>query len=225
MSATKLSSQNAQRAGCDARLQAETALIDVDGVMIMRGGRTLFRNVSFALAGGGVAQLAGVNGAGKTSLLRALAGALPVAQGRVTLAAAASCAFLPADDALWHGPVAVRAALRDWAAILDVSPARVDDVLAQLALSALAERSLATLSMGQKRRLSWARLLLRTAPLWLLDEPFNSLDRDGLARVLELVRTHLAAGGAAVMACHDDLGALLPGHGVVSVTLAPDGGG
>lgn len=225
MSATKLSSQNAQRAGCDARLQAETALIDVDGVMIVRGGRVLFRNVSFALAGGGVAQLAGVNGAGKTSLLRALAGALPVAQGRVTLAASASCAFLPADDALWHGPVPVRAALRDWAAILDVSPARVDEVLAQLALSALAERSLATLSMGQKRRLSWARLLLRTAPLWLLDEPFNSLDRDGLARVLDLVRAHLAAGGAAVMACHDDLGALLPGHGVVSVTLASDGGG
>ncbi len=220
MSATKLSSQNADQAAFDAAL---SHVVELDGVMIERGGRILFRNVNFALARAGVVQLCGANGCGKTSLLRALAGALPVSQGRVSIAPDADFSFLPADDALWQGQLLVRDALNDWAAVLGVAAARVDDVLARMGLAAIALRPLAMLSMGQKRRLSWARLLLRPASLWLLDEPLNSLDRDGTETVAQLMREHLQSGGAMVIACHDDIAPVLGGMAPLRLELG--GGG
>ena len=218
MSATKLSSQNVDQAAFDA---AFSAVVKLDGVMIERGGRILFQNVSFALNRGEIIQLVGANGTGKTSLLRAIAGALPVTDGSLARADG-DIGFLPADDAMWHGQISVRTALTDWAAILGVAPSTVDAILARVSLQDIAARPLAMLSMGQKRRLSWARLLLRPAPLWLLDEPFNSLDRAGMASVTALVHEHLAQGGAIVVACHDDLSALLSGVAVTAVRL--DGG-
>lgn len=218
MSATKLSSQNVDQAAFDA---AFPSVVKLDGVMIARGGRILFRNVNFTLKHGSIVQLRGANGTGKTSLLRAIAGVLPVAGGTLTRSGG-EAAFLPADDALWHGQARVRAALGDWARVLDCAPPAVDDALAQTGLVGLAQRPLAVLSMGQKRRLSWARVLLRRAPLWLLDEPLNSLDRDGISCVCNLLRAHVAQGGAAVVACHEDITALMPDVPVDGVLLDGD---
>ena len=145
-----------------------------------------------------------------------------MAGGSVVVAPDATLSFLPADDALWSGQQSLRAALSDWAAMLGVDSAHVNDVLLQLDLVALADRALAILSMGQKRRLSWARMLLRPGSMWLLDEPFNSLDRDSLLRITTLLGAHLASGGCAVIACHDDVAALLGGVDVTAVLL--DGG-
>ena len=216
MSATKLSSQNADQAAFDA---AFAAVVKLDGVMIARGGRVLFRNVNFALSHGEIVQLRGANGTGKTSLLRAIAGALPVAGG--TLARHTdSIAFLPADDALWHGQVTVRSALCDWAAVLGSDADASHSALAALGLQSLAQTPLAVLSMGQKRRLSWARLLLRPAAVWLLDEPFNSLDRAGSDLVQAQLRAHVARGGSAVIACHEDLAAVLADLRVSVIDIA-----
>ena len=205
MSATKLSSPSADQPAFDAGFGV---VVELDGVMIERGGRILFQNVSFSLKQGEIVQLAGANGTGKTSLLRAIAGALPVSAGRLARVQG-DVGFLPADDGMWHGPISVRTALSDWAAILGVDAGAVDAVLSRVGLNDIAARALAMLSMGQKRRLSWARLLLRPAPIWLLDEPLNSLDDAGTENVVAVMRAHLAAGGAIVVACHDDVSRLL----------------
>lgn len=218
MSATKLSSPDADQTAFDAGFGA---VVDLDGVMIERGGRILFQNVNFTLPPAGVVQLAGANGTGKTSLLRAIAGVLPVTAGRLARQADAT-GFLPADDAVWHGPTSARAALADFAAILRVPASAVDNALTRVGLHGLAARPLSMLSMGQKRRLSWARVLLRPSRLWLLDEPFNSLDRAGVAMVAACMQAHVAAGGSSVVACHDDLAQVLPG---ISVQVIDLGGG
>ncbi|MFZ8376920.1 ATP-binding cassette domain-containing protein, partial [Staphylococcus aureus] len=62
------------------------------------------------------------------------------------------------------------------------------------------------LSAGQKRRLALARLTVKGAPVWLLDEPTTALDRRSTALFAEVVSTHLAAGGLAMIATHVDLG-------------------
>lgn len=112
MSATKLSSQNVAPTAFDA---AFTTMVKLDGVMIARGGRLLFRNVYFDVKPGTVMQLTGANGTGKTSLLRVIAGALPPAGGELTHKDSLTIAYLPADDMLWQGTRDVRASLRDWA--------------------------------------------------------------------------------------------------------------
>lgn len=213
MSATKLSSQNVDQAAFDA---AFTTMVKLDGVMIARGGRLLFRNVHFDVKPGTVIQLTGANGTGKTSLLRVIAGALPPADGVLTHKDSLTIAYLPADDMLWQGTRDVRASLLDWARAIGVPSANVDSALAACGMAQLASRSVAQLSMGQKRRLSWARLLLNKTDLWLLDEPFNSLDDAGLAAVRDLMARHVSAGGAIVVACHEQLPKQFTSH-VVTV--------
>lgn len=216
MSATKLSSHSTDQLAFHG---AESVLINLDAVMIERGGRMLFQNINFSLVRGDVVHITGANGTGKTSLLRAIAGALPLAGGRLLRSTDEPPAFLPADDALWHGHVSVRAALSDWAAVLAVPTPHVDAALARVGLLDLSLRPLSMLSMGQKRRLSWARLLLRPASLWLLDEPFNSLDREGVASIAVLMRAHAASGGGIVVACHDPLETVLSDCRVIAVSL------
>ena len=209
MTATKLSSLT----------PVDGALIDLRAVGVVRGGRLLFQNVNLCVVRGGVMQLAGKNGVGKTSLLRVLAGVLPPAAGVVTRMPDVGVAYLPADDALWQGVMHVRGALADWARAIGLADAGVDDALARVGLAPLAGRSIAQLSMGQKRRLSWARIVVQNAPVWLLDEPFNSLDDAGIDMVRLLMTAHADAGGAIVAACHEQLPAQLGTHRVEVLDL------
>ena len=80
------------------------------------------------------------------------------------------------------------------------------DCLAAVGLSHAVELPAATLSAGQRRRLSLARLLAAPRPLWLLDEPTAALDAAGQAMFIELMREHLAGGGLIVAATHGPLG-------------------
>lgn len=202
-------------------------------VACVRASRLLFQNFSAVLQPGQVLRLAGVNGAGKTSLLRIAAGALPCAQGAVVWdgvdilengaqAHNARFAFLPADDrdlkileTAWEN-------LAFWAHLWGVaSPAAaVDAALAQMGLSALAGAPVRILSAGQKRRLSLARLLLKQSPLWLMDEPFNALDAAATALLADALARHLAAGGMAMMATHHHP----PLAGLQTATLQTPGG-
>jgi heme exporter protein A len=77
----------------------------------------------------------------------------------------------------------------------------------------------ATLSAGQRRRLAIARVMLAAAPLWILDEPYTNLDRDGAVLVSAIIGRHLDAGGAVLMAAH--LPPAIPGHRPRSLELAP----
>jgi heme exporter protein A len=85
-------------------------------------------------------------------------------------------------------------------------------------LSAVRDQPASTLSAGQRRRLAFARVVLAVAPLWILDEPYANLDRDGTVLVAAIIGRHLDAGGAALIAAHQP--PAIPGHRPRVVELA-----
>jgi len=146
-----------------------------------RGGREVFTGLNFSLAGGEGLVVTGRNGAGKSSLLRMIAGLIRISAGRLVLNGGDEEAtlgeqshYLGHSDAL-KPALSVGENLRFWADYLgdsrEISPA-----LDPVGLGQLADLPAAYLSAGQRRRLSIARLVAVQRPLWLLDEPTSALD-------------------------------------------------
>jgi heme exporter protein A len=181
-----------------------------------RGGRMVFRNLSFDLQEGQALILRGPNGSGKTSLLRLVAGLSQPAEGRVEWDG-----DLPINDSLhWIGPgnalkndLTVRENLTFWT---QISPCRHpgegrdprndrDDIgyaLSILNLENLAGTPVRRLSSGQKRRAALSRLFINPRPLWLLDEPEAGLDGEHANLLGGLIKNHIDEGGMAVVASH-----------------------
>ncbi|MBU6373057.1 MAG: heme ABC exporter ATP-binding protein CcmA [Alphaproteobacteria bacterium] len=192
--------------------------LTVDGLALERGGRALFQDLSFAAAPGAFVELVGPNGAGKTSLLRALAGFLRPAGGRIS--ATEDGAALDDDQRptrlhlLGHrdglkSTLDARAHLTFWRDLLGggAEGASIDDALARVGLARLGDLPARAFSAGQGRRLALARLLVAPRPLWLLDEPAAALDRAGKALLGEVIAAHRATGGVVIAALHEPLDA------------------
>lgn len=162
-----------------------------------RGARMLFRGLSLALEPGEVLHVTGANGVGKSSLIRVLAGLLRPVAGTVERAGAVG---LIDERYALDTAIPLGAALGFWRA-LDQDA----DVADRLGLDALQDVPVRYLSTGQKKRAALARLIGQRAPIWLLDEPLDGLDRDGVALVGKLIAEHLAGGGLAVIASHQPL--------------------
>jgi heme exporter protein A len=201
-------------------------------IAIERGGRRLFSELSFAAAAGELTIVSGPNGAGKSSLLRAIAGLLPIAEGAVTLEGGETdqsigeqAHYLGHANAL-KGALTAGENLQFWAAMLRTNgtrtggePMPADAALDRLGLAHVIDFPVSFLSAGQQRRVALARLLVAYRPVWLLDEPTAALDASTQSRLAEILRAHLAHGGLVVAATHAPLG--LPGR---QVKLgAPDG--
>jgi heme exporter protein A len=166
-----------------------------------RGERVLFRGLSFALAPGRALQVTGANGTGKSSLLRVLAGLLRPLGGSVTREGA--LALLDERPAL-DGDLPLGRALAFWTRLDGGHPP-----VGYLGLDELLDVPVRYLSTGQRKRAALARLAGQDAPVWLLDEPLNGLDREAVALTEALVAEHCAAGGIAVIASHQQFA--LPG--------------
>lgn len=190
-------------------------MLEASDLHCLRGGRTLFRGLSFSLQGGELLRIAGANGSGKTSLLKILCGLLAPEAGEVR----------------WQG-MPVRQLREEYSrnlVYLGHAPAVKDDLSAtenldvactlagrkvspQQAAKALESYGLAAdgmtvrrLSQGQRRRAALARLLLSAdAPLWLLDEPFAALDTAAARFTEELIARHVGSGGTAVYTTHQE---------------------
>lgn len=188
--------------------------VAAERLAVSRAGVPVLEGLSFAVAPGTALVLRGPNGAGKTTLLRTLAGLQPAAGGSLRIAPD-SAVYVAHADALKPTLTAERN-LAFWAAVFGTGAAAVPAALAAFGLAALAARQAQHLSAGQKRRLGLARLAVAGRPLWLLDEPTVSLDAGAVATFAAVLRAHLAAGGAAVVATHIDLG--LPEATVLDVT-------
>jgi heme exporter protein A len=173
------------------------ALLRLDGVTLHRGGLVLVEGLSLVLGAGEAALVTGPNGAGKSSLIRLAAGLLAPAAGTVERAEAAL-----ADE---HLALDERQRLADalgfWAR-LDRRPA----ALAAMGLDHLGAVPVRMLSTGQRKRAALARVVAGGAPLWLLDEPANGLDAEGLDRLAMAMAAHRAGGGAILAASHQPLG-------------------
>ncbi len=204
--------------------QAAYPALQARNLHCIRGKQTLFQGLDLQLDAGQWLYLQGENGAGKTSLLRILAGLT-----------------LPADgEVLWQGTpigqqrsqyqqdllyIGHHAGLKEDLTLtenlqalcrmdgLRISDADIRDALIHMGLAKRQHLPARVLSAGQKRRGLLARALLRPAKLWILDEPFNALDVHAVADVQRLLKAHLAAGGMLVLTSHQtpDLGTDLRG--------------
>jgi heme exporter protein A len=182
------------------------------GLKCVRGGREVFSDLDFSVLSGEALAVTGHNGAGKTSLLRLIAGLLIPAAGQVAveggtgeLTAAEQAHYLGHRDAL-KPALSVRENLTFWRDFLGGERGDILPALAAVGLDHIAHLPAAYLSAGQRRRLSMARLLTVRRPIWLLDEPTAALDIAGQARFAELMKDHLRQGGLIVAATHGPLG-------------------
>jgi heme exporter protein A len=184
--------------------------LEASELACVRGGREVFSGIGFAIGGGEALAVTGRNGAGKSSLLRLIAGLVRIAAGRLVLTGgdpdlplAEQVHYLGHQDAL-KPSLTVAENLDFWTRYLgggDPAPA-----LAAAGLDAVAKLPAGYLSAGQRRRLSIARLVAVRRPVWLLDEPTSALDRPAQDRLAELMRGHLTGGGIIVAAAHGPIG-------------------
>jgi heme exporter protein A len=180
-----------------------------------RAGRLVFHDLCFEVEAGQAAALRGPNGVGKSTLLRQLAGMIPVSGGEARLGDVSLAgdrqgfqervAYAGHLDAV-KPALTIGENLTLWAEIHGNSAARAGAALERFGLDIIAGRPASQCSAGQKRRLGLARLLVADRPLWLLDEPTVSLDAEAAALVADLVREHTATGGMALIATHVELG-------------------
>jgi len=180
----------------------------------IRSGREVFSGVEFAVSAGEALLVLGRNGAGKSSLLRMVAGLVRVAGGRLALEGgdpeltlAEQAHYVGHQDAV-KPALTVAENLRFWADYLGgtAGVAAPSGALEAVALAGLADLPAGYLSAGQKRRLSLARLVAVKRPIWLLDEPTSALDAAAQDRLSGLMRHHLAGGGIVLAATHGPIG-------------------
>lgn len=173
-------------------------MLTFDAVTCVRGGRALFEGLSFTLEQGDAALVTGPNGVGKSSLIRLAAGLLAPAAGRIT--GDAPRALLTEQSSL-DEELPLARALAFWVR-LDGTAGSVAAALDALSLKDLADIPVRLLSTGQRRRAAIARVIASGAPLWLLDEPANGLDKAALGLLETAIATHRASGGAILVASH-----------------------
>ena len=190
--------------------------LSVTALSITRGERTLFADLAFGLSAGEAVALTGANGAGKTSLLRAIAGLIRPEAGDVAFHDADANRIDPAAarahevhllghlDGLKGGRTA-RQELIFQSQWLGHTHDGIVHAVAALGLEPLLDLEVRKLSAGQRRRLAIARLIGSPRALWLLDEPLSPLDarwREAFGRIMQC---HLDTGGLILAAVHDPL--------------------
>lgn len=197
-----------------AKTGVAKVLLEAKELCCERDDRILFEGLNLQLTNGELLQLAGPNGAGKTTLLRLLAGLnrdftgellwqekslhkhfADYAQQRLYQGhlSAVKKALTPLENLKWltsSWPVAEDSL---WNALDEVSLAGFEDTPCQ------------QLSAGQQRRVALARLCVAPTPLWILDEPFTALDKDGVQWLEEKLQQHIQQGGTAIITSHHAL--------------------
>ena len=169
-----------------------------------RGQRKLFKDISFSISAGEALHIIGANGCGKTTLMRILAGLIRYGfQGRVNRN---SPIFFMGHQLALKGHLTVLENLK-----LDISgwSAASDELiledLTQLNLECFLHSFVNTLSIGQQRKVSLARIFLTDHIVWLLDEPFTSLDKSSISKFEVCITNHLLRGGGLVITSHQDI--------------------
>ena len=191
------------------------SLLAVVNLYCERDERVLFRDLSFSLESGELMQIEGPNGSGKTTLLKILAGLNQRYTGEVfwqgqdrlnvfseyLLAvnyfghlAGIKLTLTPLENLLWYAGLTFQA-----------STEAIEAALFKVGLAGFEDVPCHYLSAGQKRRVALARLLLRHQPLWILDEPFTAIDKNGVAMIESMMSRHVQEGGSVLFTTHQDV--------------------
>ncbi len=173
-------------------------------LQLERGGRTLLQDFALDVYPGELILIEGANGSGKTTLLRSLAGLSELGQEGVIERQTETVLYLG------HKPgvkqlLTARENLSWFCSAHDVCDAGIEQALAQVGLYGYEDVQCQNMSAGQQRRVSLARLYLSKAALWLLDEPFTAIDREGVKQLSEVLMRRVEAGGAILMTSHQDI--------------------
>jgi len=182
-----------------------------EGLSCIRDDRVLFESLDFKLMPGQVLLLEGKNGSGKTSLLRILCGFREPDAGQVIWCGEAinKCQYYSYMAYVGHldgvkKELTVLENLKVSLALSRTGRYSIGQALDKLRLAGYDDVLVQGLSAGQKRRLSLARLLITRAIIWILDEPFTSLDKDGVALIETLMIEHCLEGGMIVLTSHHE---------------------
>jgi heme exporter protein A len=182
-------------------------MLAVSNLSFERYFERVFEPVNFELNAGSLLLITGSNGCGKTTLLRLLAGLLEPSEGKIHVKEQPLYAgHFPAikDD------LSVEENILFWMKFMGTRKAGqmtglCEQVIEEIGLTPVALQEGRTLSAGQRKRCSLARLLFCDESLWLLDEPYSNLDPQGIAMLDRIIKTHLDSGGACVMTTHGSL--------------------
>ncbi|WP_297821204.1 cytochrome c biogenesis heme-transporting ATPase CcmA [uncultured Paraglaciecola sp.] len=193
------------------------SVISVANLSVVKRDRLLFENLNFAVEQGSLLYVKGQNGAGKTSMLRVLAGLVEADSGEVYFALQniKDCREHYHQNLVYFGhklginsTLSAVENLQYWCQQHEVviSVDTIFYTLAQLNLVGLEDIPVANLSAGQQRRVALARFWFKqNAKLWILDEPFTALDTQGVESISKQITTFLSGGGAVVMTSHQAL--------------------
>jgi len=193
------------------------AVLSVTNLSVVKRDRLLFENINFAVEQGNLLYVKGQNGAGKTSMLRVLAGLVDAESGEVYFEQQdiKDCREIYNQNLVYFGhklginlTLSAVENLQYWCKQHQVviSVDTIFSTLAQLNLVGLEDIPVANLSAGQQRRVALARFWFKqNAKLWILDEPFTALDTQGIELLSKQITKFLSAGGAVVMTSHQAL--------------------
>lgn len=188
------------------------AFLTISNLWIERGERDLCKRLSFDVFSGDVVRILGENGAGKSSLLKVISGVMPPLEGKVFYGEEEITIDRHAiqEDILYIGHSAgVKKSLTVEENLCwycpSVSSSELRSALEILGLLSLSDSHVNTLSAGQIRRVALSRLWLSNQKLWLLDEPFASLDAKGVNILEKRIAQHVSSGGVVILTTHQDL--------------------
>lgn len=190
--------------------------LQLEQLACQRGDHVLFSGLSLIWQSGDFVQIEGHNGIGKTSLLRIVAGLSQPLAGKVRWnnEQISKCREEYYDNLLYLGHQAgVKPELTAWENLRfyqKISQCKQGDdalwdVLETVGLFGREDIAAAQLSAGQQKRIALARLWLSNAPLWILDEPFNAIDKNGVQVLTKLFERHAEQGGIVILTSHQDV--------------------
>lgn len=188
--------------------------VRLDRVSVRYQRRLAVDSISGRFAPGSLTAIVGPNGAGKSSLIKAIAGTIAPAAGRIDREGCPQnkLAYLPQQSDIDHGfPITVRDTvmlghwrrMSWWRSVGTASMEECRAALCQVGLAGFDDRSIGDLSAGQFQRVLFARLIVQNAPLILLDEPFNALDARTTTDLLALVSAWHQEGRTIIAVLHD----------------------
>ncbi len=193
-------------------MASDSILLTAEELFCERDDRVLFENLNFSVKAGEILRVEGPNGAGKTTLLKIVCGLMPLRDGELfwkqqRLADVEqdfhrNLLFLGHKTGI-KGDLTPLENLKHWSnARLYCTDRELMDALAKVGLEGYEYSACHSLSAGQQRRAALARLHLAGVPLWILDEAFTAIDKQGVAELEQWISAHALEGGAVILTTH-----------------------